>query len=145
MTVILIHPNWLPDYKIKKYGSIEDIFILCETCHWCATYFDKDRLPTEKCPICLNRKMSSLLYSNHLLLLILTLVAKSFSTSYKELLSATNRAVEESMNGGNMKTPLVTLLSLFQPVCVCVRQEQSATETDNDLSHDSILYYHLCY
>jgi len=25
----------------------------------CATYFDKDRLPTEKCPICLNRKMSS--------------------------------------------------------------------------------------
>jgi hypothetical protein len=47
------------DYKIKKYGSVEDIFILCETCHWCATYFDKSRLPTEKCPICLNRKMSS--------------------------------------------------------------------------------------
>jgi hypothetical protein len=43
----------------KKYGSVEDIFILCETCHWCATYFDKSRLPTEKCPMCLNRKMSS--------------------------------------------------------------------------------------
>jgi hypothetical protein len=25
----------------------------------CSTYFDKSRLPTEKCPICLNRKMSS--------------------------------------------------------------------------------------
>jgi hypothetical protein len=47
------------DYKIKKYGSVEDIFILCESCYWCATYFDKDRLPTEKCPTCLNRKMSS--------------------------------------------------------------------------------------
>ena len=44
----------------KKYGSVEDIiFILCETCHWCASYFDKDRLPIEKCPICLNRQMSS--------------------------------------------------------------------------------------
>jgi hypothetical protein len=59
MTVILIHFKLATDYKIKKYGSLEDIFILCETCHWCATYFDKDRLPTEKCPICLNRKMSS--------------------------------------------------------------------------------------
>jgi hypothetical protein len=42
------------DYKIKKYGSVDDIFILCETCYWCATYFDKSRLPTEKCPVCLN-------------------------------------------------------------------------------------------
>ena len=57
--VILIHFKLATDYKIKKYGSVEDIFILCETCHWCATYFDKSRLPTEKCPICLNRKMSS--------------------------------------------------------------------------------------
>ena len=47
------------DNKKKKYGSIEDIFILCETCHWCATYFDKSRLPTEKCLICLNTEMSS--------------------------------------------------------------------------------------
>ena len=54
-----IHFKLATDYKIKKYGSVEDIFILCETCYWCATYFDKDRLPTEKCPICLNRKMSS--------------------------------------------------------------------------------------
>ena len=27
----------------------------------CSTYFDKSRLPTEKCIICLNRKMSSFL------------------------------------------------------------------------------------
>jgi hypothetical protein len=47
------------DYKIKKYGSVEDIFILCETYHWFSRYFDKSRLPTGKCPICLNRKMSS--------------------------------------------------------------------------------------
>jgi hypothetical protein len=59
MTVILIHFKLDTDYKIKKYGSLEDIFILCETCYWCATYFDKSRLPTEKCLICLNRKMSS--------------------------------------------------------------------------------------
>jgi hypothetical protein len=45
--------------KRRKYGSAEDIFILCETCHWCATYFDKSRLPIEKCSICLNREMSS--------------------------------------------------------------------------------------
>jgi hypothetical protein len=25
----------------------------------CSTYFDKSRLPTEKCPICLNEEMSS--------------------------------------------------------------------------------------
>jgi hypothetical protein len=43
----------------KKYGSLDDIFILCETCYWCATYFDKSRLPTEKCPMCLNTEMSS--------------------------------------------------------------------------------------
>jgi hypothetical protein len=59
ITVILLHFKLATDYKIKKYGSIEDIFFLCETCYWCATYFDKSRLPTEKCPMCLNRKMSS--------------------------------------------------------------------------------------
>ncbi len=33
--------------------------ILCETCYWCAKYFDKSRIPTEKCLICLNTEMSS--------------------------------------------------------------------------------------
>jgi hypothetical protein len=48
------------DNKKKKYGSLEDIFILSEACHWCATCFDKSRLPPEKCLICLNEEMSSL-------------------------------------------------------------------------------------
>jgi hypothetical protein len=26
------------DNKKKKYGSVEDIFILCETCYWCALH-----------------------------------------------------------------------------------------------------------
>ena len=45
----------------KQYGSVENnVFILCERCHWCATYFfDKSRLSTEKYPICLNTQMSS--------------------------------------------------------------------------------------
>ena len=60
MTVILIHFKLATDYKIKKYDSVEDIFISLQNMSLvCSTYFDKDRLPTEKCPICLNRKMSS--------------------------------------------------------------------------------------
>ena len=27
--------------------SSPPIFILCDTCHWAATYFDKNRLPNE--------------------------------------------------------------------------------------------------
>ncbi len=48
------------DYKIKKYGSLEDIYsFFVKHVISVPTYFDKSRLPTEKCPICLNRKMSS--------------------------------------------------------------------------------------
>jgi hypothetical protein len=43
----------------KRSIALEDILILRKTCHWCVTYFDKSRLPTEKCPMCLNREMSS--------------------------------------------------------------------------------------
>jgi hypothetical protein len=29
------------------------IFILCDTCYWCATYFDKTRIPIDNnCPQC---------------------------------------------------------------------------------------------
>lgn len=49
----------LANTQTKRYGSVEDIFILCEICHWCATYFDKSRLPTEKCPVCSNNEISS--------------------------------------------------------------------------------------
>jgi hypothetical protein len=59
MIVMLIPFKIATDYKIKKHGSLEDTFILCETCYWFSTYFDKSRLAIEKCPICLNGEMSS--------------------------------------------------------------------------------------
>jgi hypothetical protein len=59
MIVILIHFKFATDYKIKKHGSLEDIFILSERYHRCSTYFNKSRLAIEKCPICLNAEMSS--------------------------------------------------------------------------------------
>jgi hypothetical protein len=43
----------------KKYGSVDSIFILCESCYWCATYFDKTRVPNNKCPICGNTSIST--------------------------------------------------------------------------------------
>lgn len=43
----------------KKYGSADSIFVLCETCHWCATYFDKSRVPNDKCPNCGNTAIST--------------------------------------------------------------------------------------
>jgi hypothetical protein len=43
----------------RKYGSAESIFVLCETCHWCATYFDKSRVPSDKCLICRNTAIST--------------------------------------------------------------------------------------
>lgn len=69
------------------------------------------------------------IYHELLLLLILTLVAKSFSSSYKELSSAQATTVEDSMKGGNNRNPLATLLSLFQPVCV---YQTTTTKTISD-------------
>ncbi len=43
----------------KKYGSVDSIFILCEICHWDATYLDKSRVPDYKCPICGNTSIST--------------------------------------------------------------------------------------
>ena len=43
----------------RKYGSAESIFVLCETCHWCATYFDKSKVPCDKCPSCTNTAIST--------------------------------------------------------------------------------------
>lgn len=41
------------------YYNNERIFILCETCYWCATYFHKSRLPRRTCPQCLATELSS--------------------------------------------------------------------------------------
>ena len=52
------------------------IFILCDSCYWCATYLDKTRIPGEnRCPQCdanYNELTSFLLCRmNHLLLIIM--------------------------------------------------------------------------
>ena len=43
----------------KKDSSVDSIFALCETSHWCATYFDKSRVPNNKCLICENNLIST--------------------------------------------------------------------------------------
>jgi hypothetical protein len=38
----------------------ETIFILCDTCFWCATYFGNLMVPAEdRCPNCLDTELSS--------------------------------------------------------------------------------------
>ncbi len=44
--------------KNKNYRLAESIFVLCATCHWCATYFDKSRI-SNKCLICGNTAISN--------------------------------------------------------------------------------------
>jgi hypothetical protein len=37
----------------RSSSSSPPIFILCDSCYWCATYLDKTRLPREnRCPQC---------------------------------------------------------------------------------------------
>ena len=50
-----------PDKTLDCSPSLP-IFILCDTCHWCATYFGKSRIPIDnKCPQCNNNNgLSSL-------------------------------------------------------------------------------------
>jgi ribosomal protein S27E len=43
----------------NRYGSGESIFVLCETCHWCATCFHKSKIDSEKCMICGNTAIST--------------------------------------------------------------------------------------
>ena len=39
--------------KTRDRSQSIPIFILCDTCHWAATYFDKNRLLNEgRCPPC---------------------------------------------------------------------------------------------
>jgi ribosomal protein S27E len=42
----------------SKYVG-ESIFVLCETCHWSATCFDKSKIDNEKCIICGNIAIST--------------------------------------------------------------------------------------
>ena len=46
--------------NLRSSGSQPPIFVLCESCHWCATYLDKARLPLDnECPQCSSDMMSS--------------------------------------------------------------------------------------
>ncbi|HEY7570412.1 MAG TPA: hypothetical protein VH796_03490 [Nitrososphaeraceae archaeon] len=39
--------------KVSSYSSSSPVFILCDKCYWCATYFDKTRGPiNNNCPHC---------------------------------------------------------------------------------------------
>ena len=41
-----------------KQAALASIFMLCETCYWCATYLDKTRV-VDKCPMCSSAVLSS--------------------------------------------------------------------------------------
>jgi hypothetical protein len=43
----------------NQYGSMDSIFVLCETCHWCATYLDKSRVPNDRCVVCRSTAIST--------------------------------------------------------------------------------------
>jgi hypothetical protein len=43
---------------LPKPAGTPSIFMLCETCYWCATYLDKTRV-VEKCPACSSIVLSS--------------------------------------------------------------------------------------
>jgi hypothetical protein len=50
--------------ELQSQSSPPPIFILCNTCYWCATYFDKTGLRREnKCPQCCNANDNSNLTS----------------------------------------------------------------------------------
>ncbi len=37
----------------SSFSDTSPIFILCDACYWCATYFDKARIPVDNiCPRC---------------------------------------------------------------------------------------------
>ena len=46
--------------NVRTSGSQPPVFVLCESCHWCATYLDKARLPLDnECPQCSSDMLSS--------------------------------------------------------------------------------------
>jgi hypothetical protein len=57
-------PQDLNDKKPVSHKS-PPIFILCDICYWCATYFYKTRLPLDnKCPQCNNACNNELIISS---------------------------------------------------------------------------------
>ena len=54
-------PNIKPDIISKEIEVSDKInFLLCESCFWCASYFNNYREVATDCPICGNKKMASM-------------------------------------------------------------------------------------
>ena len=54
-------PNIKTDIISKVIeGSDKINFLLCESCFWCASYFNNYRMVVTKCPICGNKKIESM-------------------------------------------------------------------------------------
>jgi len=52
--------NYDDSPNLKTSGSQPPVFLLCESCHWCATYLDKARLSMDnQCPHCSSDMLSS--------------------------------------------------------------------------------------
>ena len=54
-------PNFKPDIISKVIeGSDKINFLLCESCFWCASYFNNYRKVVTNCPICGSKKIESM-------------------------------------------------------------------------------------
>jgi hypothetical protein len=57
-------PNDFPPPKVKpeiiSKEREEIIFLLCESCFWCASYFNNYRKVVSNCPTCDNEKVESM-------------------------------------------------------------------------------------
>jgi hypothetical protein len=54
-------PNIKPDIiSMVIEGSDKINFLLCESCFWCASYFNNYRKVVTDCPICGNKKIESM-------------------------------------------------------------------------------------
>jgi hypothetical protein len=54
-------PNIKPDIISKEIEVSDKIdFLLCESCFWCASYFNNYKMVVTKCPICGYKKIGSM-------------------------------------------------------------------------------------
>jgi hypothetical protein len=51
--------NTESNQNVRLLSSQPPIFVLCESCHWCATYLDKTKIPYNECPHCSGDMLSS--------------------------------------------------------------------------------------
>ena len=53
--------NIKPDIISKEIEVSDKInFLICESCFWCASFFNNYRMVVTKCPICGNKKIESM-------------------------------------------------------------------------------------